>query len=53
MIAYHCDLNTIPQAPFSNRKKKHRIRAYKYIMKQFDDRGNQVDVQILDNKVSA
>ena len=28
MIAYHCDSNTILQAPFVNRKEKHRIRAY-------------------------
>ena len=28
MIAYHCDSNTILQAPFVNRKDKHRIRAY-------------------------
>ena len=25
MIAYHCDSNTIIQAPFANRKDKHRI----------------------------
>ena len=28
MIAYHCDSNTTLQAPFVNRKDKHRIRAY-------------------------
>ena len=33
MIAYHCDSNTILQAPFFNRKDKHRIRAYNSIMK--------------------
>ena len=32
MIAYHCDSNTIIQAPFFNRKDKHRIRAYNSIM---------------------
>ena len=53
MIAYHCDLNTILQAPFSNRKYKHRIRAYNSIMRRLSDRGHQFDVQILDNKVSA
>ena len=26
MIAYNCDSNTIIQAPFVNRKEKHRIR---------------------------
>ena len=33
MITYHCDSNTILQAPFVNRKDKHRIRAYNSIMK--------------------
>ena len=53
MIAYHCDLNNILQAPFANRKNKHRVRAYKSIMKRLADRGHQVDLQILDNEVSA
>ena len=53
MIAYHCDLNTILQAPFSNRKNKHRILAYSSIMKRLADCGYQVDVKILDNEVSA
>ena len=53
IIAYHCDSNTILQAPFSNSKTKHRIRAYSSIMKGLSDRGYQVDVQILDNEVSA
>ena len=53
MIAYHCDSNTILQAPFANRKNKHRIRAYNSIMKRLADRRHQYDVQILDNEVSA
>ena len=53
MIVYHCDSNTILQAPFSNRKNKHRIKAYNSIMKILADRGHKVDVQILDNKVIA
>ena len=53
MIAYHCDSNTILQAPFSNIKYKHRIRAYNYIIRRLSDRVHQVDVKILDNKVSA
>ena len=32
MIAYHCYSNTILQAPFVNRKYKHRIRAYNSFM---------------------
>ena len=53
MIAYHCDLNTILQSPFANRENNHRIRDYKFIMKRLADQGHQVDVQILDNEVSA
>ena len=53
MIAYHCDSNTILQAPFINRKDKHRIRAYYSIMQKLADRGHHVDIQILDNEVSA
>ena len=44
MIAYHCDSNTILQAPFFNRKDKHRIRAYNSIMQKLDDRGHHVDI---------
>ena len=53
MISYHCDLNTILQAPLVNRKDKHRIRAYNSIIQKFADRGHHVDIQILDNEVSA
>ena len=53
MIAYHCDSNTILQAPFAYRKNKHRIRAYILIMKCLSDCGHKVDVQILDNEVSS
>ena len=52
MVAYHCDSNTILQAPFVNRKEKHRIRAYNSIMQKWAYRGHHVDVQILDNEVS-
>ena len=34
-------------------KNKHMIRDYNSIMKRLADRGHQVDVKILDNKVSA
>ena len=53
MIEYHFDSNTILQAPFPNRKDKHMIRTYNSIMRRLADRGHQVDVQILDNEVSA
>ena len=51
--AYHCDSNTILQAPFVNRQYKHRILAYNSIMKILADKGHHVEVQILDNEVSA
>ena len=51
IIAYHCDSNTILQEPFFNSKVKHSIRAYNSIMRHLSDRGHQIDVQILDNKV--
>ena len=53
MIAYHYDSNTILQAPFVNRKEKHSIREYNSIMQKLVDRGHHLEVQILDNEVSA
>ena len=53
VIAYHCDSNTILQAPLANRENKHRIRSYNSIIKRLADSGHQVDVQILDNEVIA
>ena len=41
------------QAPFVDRKFKHRIRAYNSIIQKLADRGHHVDVQILDNEVST
>ena len=53
MIVYNCDSNTILQAPFVNRKDKHGIRTYNYIMRHLADGGHQVYVQVLDNEVST
>ena len=53
MISYNFDSNTIMQAPFVNIKEKHRIKAYNSIMQKLADRGHNVEVQILDNEVSA
>ena len=53
MIAYNCDSNTILQTPLFNRKDKHRIRAYNSILQRLADKVHHVDVQTLDNKVSA
>ena len=40
-------------APFGHRKYKHRIQAYNSIMQILSNRGHHVEVQILDNEVSA
>ena len=53
MIAYNCDLNTILKEAFANRKNKYSIRSYSLIMNHLSDRGHKVDVQILENEVSA
>ena len=53
MTAYNCDPKKILQVSFVNRKDKHRIRSYKSIMQKLADRGHHVDIQILDNEVSA
>ena len=53
IIVYHCESNTILQAPFVNRKDTHRIRAYNSILQRLTEKGHQVDVQILDNEVST
>ena len=53
MIAYHCDSSTKLQSPFANIKDKHRVRACNTIMKKLADRGHHVEVQVLDNVVSA
>ena len=53
MIAYHCDSNTIIQAPFFNRSEKHRIRAYNSIMQKLADRGHHVDMQILNSELTS
>ena len=53
IIVYHCDQNTILQAPFVNKKDKHRIISYNSIPKRLADRGHQFDVHILDKEVSA
>ena len=53
MIAYHCDSNTIIQAPFFNRKYKYSIRAYNSSMRRLANRGHKVDFQIFYNEGST
>ena len=53
MITYHCASNNILHTSFSDRKNKHKIQAYRLIMKRLAYRGHKVDVKILDNEVSA
>ena len=53
MTAYHCDLNVILACPFISRKYIHRLVAYNTIMVRLKSRGHHVDLQVLDNEVSA
>ena len=53
MISYHCDTNTILYGTFANRKDKHRIAAYNSIMTHLAKRGHTVNINVLDNEVSA
>ena len=53
MIVYHCDTNVILQDSFATRSEQNGIAAYNSIMKCFSDKGNKVDVNILDNEASA
>jgi hypothetical protein len=52
-IAFHRRCNAILCAPFDNRSYKHRLAAYDSIMCHLANRGHDIDLQILDNEVSA
>ena len=53
MVAYHCDANVILVCPFALRKDVHRMGTYDTIMPRLQAHGLDVDLQILDNEVSA
>ena len=53
MLAYHCDCNTILVQPFQTKHDRHRIAAYNIIMQRLRQRGHTVDLQVMDNEVSA
>ena len=48
MILFHCDSNTILQAPFKTKAKKHRLAAYNSIWGRLKSLGHKVSLQILD-----
>jgi hypothetical protein len=52
-ITFHSHCNAILCAPYVNRSNKHQLAAYDSIMRCFANRGHNVDLQILDNEVSA
>jgi hypothetical protein len=52
-IPYHSQCNAILCAPYANRSDKHWLATYNFIMRCLTNRGHNVDLQILDNKVSA
>ena len=53
MILFHCDSNTILQAPFKTKARKHRLAAYNSIRGRLKSLGHKVDLQILDNEAIA
>ena len=53
MISYHCEFNTILQAPFKTKKDTHHVAVYIYIIKLLKACGHIVDLKILDKKYSA
>jgi hypothetical protein len=52
-IAFHSRCNAILSAPYVNRSKKHQLATYDSTMHRLANRGHDVNLQILDNKVSA
>jgi hypothetical protein len=53
MITYHSQQNVILCTPYANRTNKHGLAAYNSIMCRLANRGHNVDLKILDNKVST
>ena len=53
MIVYHANGNLIFQQAFKTRSNKHRIAAYNASMTRLAAHGLAVDLQILNNEVSA
>ena len=52
MLAFHCNSNVILIEPFQSRHDRHHIAAYSHIMTRLQERGHEVDLQVLDNKAS-
>jgi hypothetical protein len=52
-IAFHSRCNAILCVANVNRSDKHRLATYDSIMRHLANRGHNVDLQILDNEVSA
>ena len=53
MIAFHCDYNIILNPPFKMRGDTHCSAVYNSIMQRLTSHGHKVDLQVLDNEVSA
>jgi hypothetical protein len=52
-ITYHSQCIVILCIPSANRTGKHQLTAYNSIMHRLAKRGHNIDLQILDNKISA
>ena len=53
MVAFHDAANVILVEPFKSKGNHHRIPAYDNLMNRLKRRGLTVDMQFMDNKVSA
>ena len=53
MIVFHCNTNTILQAPFKTKAGKRRLAAYNSIRGCLKSLGHKMDIQILDNEAST
>jgi hypothetical protein len=51
--AFHSRCNAILCAPYVNRSDKHQLATHNFVMCCLANRGHDVDLQILDNKVST
>ena len=53
MIIFHCDSNTILQAPFKTKADKHRLETYNSIRGHLKSPGHTAELQIMDNESST
>ena len=52
MLAFYCKSNAILIEPFQSHHDRHRIADYSRIMRRLCERGQAMELQVLDNKAS-